>query len=88
MAFSDSTLSGRGAVQREHPGDHRPGSNHFFFDMGNDNLLAFFDFPFLDVDACAEVLGEAAPRGHLCRAGGVWTRLKANLEEAGHRALT
>ena len=33
------------------------GSNHFFFDIGNDNLLAFFDFPGLDVGPYAEVLG-------------------------------
>ena len=34
-----------------------PGSNHFFFDIGHDNLLAFFDFPGLDVGPYAEVLG-------------------------------
>jgi catechol 2,3-dioxygenase-like lactoylglutathione lyase family enzyme len=34
-----------------------PGSNHFFFDIGNHNLLAFFDFPGLDVGEYAEVLG-------------------------------
>ena len=34
-----------------------PGSNHFFFDLGHDNLLAFFDFPGLDVGPYAEVLG-------------------------------
>ncbi len=34
-----------------------PGSSHFFFDIGNGNLLAFFDFPGLDVDPYAEVLG-------------------------------
>jgi catechol 2,3-dioxygenase-like lactoylglutathione lyase family enzyme len=34
-----------------------PGSSHFFFDIGNDNLLAFFDFPGLDVGPYAEVLG-------------------------------
>ncbi len=34
-----------------------PGSTHFFFDIGNDNLLAFFDFPGLDVGPYAEVLG-------------------------------
>jgi catechol 2,3-dioxygenase-like lactoylglutathione lyase family enzyme len=34
-----------------------PGSSHFFFDIGNNNLLAFFDFPGLDVGAYAEVLG-------------------------------
>src|SRR5688572_28309830 len=34
-----------------------PGSSHFFFDIGNGNLLAFFDFPGLDVGRYAEVLG-------------------------------
>jgi catechol 2,3-dioxygenase-like lactoylglutathione lyase family enzyme len=34
-----------------------PGSSHFFFDIGNGNLLAFFDFPGLDVGTYAEVLG-------------------------------
>ena len=33
------------------------GSNHFFFDIGNGNLLAFFDLPGLDLDEYAEVLG-------------------------------
>jgi catechol 2,3-dioxygenase-like lactoylglutathione lyase family enzyme len=33
------------------------GSNHFFFDIGHGNLLAFFDFPGLDVGPYAEVLG-------------------------------
>ena len=33
------------------------GSTHFFFDIGNQNLLAFFDFPGLDVGPYAEVLG-------------------------------
>jgi catechol 2,3-dioxygenase-like lactoylglutathione lyase family enzyme len=33
------------------------GSSHFFFDLGNGNLLAFFDFPGLDVGPYAEVLG-------------------------------
>ena len=32
-------------------------SNHFFFDVGNGNLLAFFDFPGLDLGPYAEVLG-------------------------------
>jgi hypothetical protein len=35
----------------------REGSNHFFFDIGHDNLLAFFDFPGLYVGTYAEVLG-------------------------------
>jgi catechol 2,3-dioxygenase-like lactoylglutathione lyase family enzyme len=34
-----------------------PGSSHFFFDIGNSNLLAFFDFPGLDVGPYQEVLG-------------------------------
>ncbi|HWN35813.1 MAG TPA: VOC family protein [Pseudonocardia sp.] len=34
-----------------------PGSSHFFFDIGNGNLLAFFDFPGLEVGPYAEVLG-------------------------------
>ena len=34
-----------------------PGSSHFFFDIGNGNLVAFFDFPGLDVGTYAEVLG-------------------------------
>ena len=33
------------------------GSNHFFFDLGNGNLLAFFDFPGLDLRPYTEVLG-------------------------------
>jgi catechol 2,3-dioxygenase-like lactoylglutathione lyase family enzyme len=36
--------------------DYR-GSNHFFFDLGNSNLLAFFDFPGLDLGPYQEVLG-------------------------------
>ncbi len=33
------------------------GSNHFFFDIGHGNLLAFFDFPELGLGDYAEVLG-------------------------------
>jgi catechol 2,3-dioxygenase-like lactoylglutathione lyase family enzyme len=33
------------------------GSNHFFFDVGHGNLLAFFDFPGLDLGPYDEVLG-------------------------------
>ena len=32
-------------------------STHFFFDIGNGNALAFFDFPGLDLGPYAEVLG-------------------------------
>ncbi len=33
------------------------GSTHFFFDIGNGNALAFFDFPGLGLERYAEVLG-------------------------------
>ena len=34
-----------------------PGSTHFFFDIGNQNLLAFFDFPGLGLEPVPEGLG-------------------------------
>jgi glyoxylase I family protein len=34
-----------------------PGSSHFFFDIGNRNLLGFFDFPGHDHPAFAETIG-------------------------------
>jgi glyoxylase I family protein len=34
-----------------------PGSTHFFLDIGNDNLLAFFDFPGLGLEPAIEALG-------------------------------
>lgn len=33
-----------------------PGSTHFFFDIGNGNALAFFDFPGLELGPYQEVL--------------------------------
>jgi catechol 2,3-dioxygenase-like lactoylglutathione lyase family enzyme len=58
------------------------GSTHFFFDIGHDNLLAFFDFPELDLGPYAEVLGGLH---HLAISVEPerWERLKARLEEAG-----
>jgi catechol 2,3-dioxygenase-like lactoylglutathione lyase family enzyme len=58
------------------------GSNHFFFDLGNGNLLAFFDLPGLDLAAYAEVLGGLH---HLAISvePGRWARLKANLDRGG-----
>src|SRR3954464_1548091 len=59
-----------------------PGSSHFFFDIGNGNLLAFFDLPGLDLGEYAEVLGGlhhmaiSVDPGH-------WERLRANLDAAG-----
>ena len=58
------------------------GSTHFFFDIGNGNALAFFDFPGLGLDEYTEVLG-----GHHHLAISVepdnWDRLKSKLEAAG-----
>ncbi len=59
-----------------------PGSSHFFFDIGNSNLLAFFDFPGLDVGPYAEVLGGL----HHCAISvdpAHWEGLVDRLEEAG-----
>jgi catechol 2,3-dioxygenase-like lactoylglutathione lyase family enzyme len=60
--------------------DYR-GSNHFFFDIGNHNLIAFFDFPGLDLGPYAEVLGglhhiaiSVEPER--------WQRLRGKLDEA------
>jgi catechol 2,3-dioxygenase-like lactoylglutathione lyase family enzyme len=58
------------------------GSTHFFFDIGNGNALAFFDFPGLGLEEYAEVLG-----GHHHLAISVtrdnWERLKGKLADAG-----
>ncbi len=61
--------------------DYR-GSNHFFFDLGHGNLLAFFDFPGLDLGPYAEVLGglhhiaiSVEPQR--------WEQARSRLDEAG-----
>ena len=58
------------------------GSTHFFFDIGNGNCIAFFDFPGLGLDEYAEVLG-----GHHHLAISVersnWERLRDKLAAAG-----
>ncbi|MBL7501738.1 VOC family protein [Frankia sp. CNm7] len=59
-----------------------PGSSHFFFDIGNGNLLAFFDFPGLDVGPYAEVLG-GLHHVAISVAPDRWRHLVARLEEAG-----
>ena len=62
------------------------GSNHFFFDIGNGNLLAFFDLPGLDLGEYAEVLGglhhiaiSVEPKR--------WEHLRGKLDEAGWEYL-
>jgi catechol 2,3-dioxygenase-like lactoylglutathione lyase family enzyme len=61
--------------------DYR-GSTHFFFDIGNGNALAFFDFPGLGLGPYAEVLGGLQ---HLAIsvAPDTWARLKDKLDAAG-----
>jgi catechol 2,3-dioxygenase-like lactoylglutathione lyase family enzyme len=58
------------------------GSNHFFFDVGNGNLLAFFDLPGLDLGPYAEVLGGLH---HLAISvePSRWRRLRDKLDAAG-----
>ncbi|MDP9861293.1 MULTISPECIES: VOC family protein [Streptosporangium] len=61
--------------------DHR-GSSHFFFDVGNGNLLAFFDFPGLDLGPYKEVLGGLH---HIAISvdPSTWERLRGKLEAEG-----
>ena len=58
------------------------GSTHFFFDIGNGNALAFFDFPGLGLGEYREVLG-----GHHHLAISMphdnWVRIKQKLDGAG-----
>ena len=58
------------------------GSNHFFFDIGNDNLIAFFDFPGLDLGEYEEVLGGLH---HIAISvePSRWEEIRARLDEAG-----
>ena len=59
-----------------------PGSSHFFFDIGNGNLLAFFDFPGLDVGPYAEVLGGLHHMA-ISVEPARWEKLVERLTEAG-----
>lgn len=61
--------------------DYR-GSNHFFFDVGNGNLLAFFDFPGLDLEPYKETLGNV---NHIAISvsPGKWEYLRGKLDAAG-----
>ncbi len=58
------------------------GSNHFFFDIGNGNLLAFFDFPGLGLGPYAEVLG-GLHHISISVEPEAWERLKSKLDEEG-----
>jgi catechol 2,3-dioxygenase-like lactoylglutathione lyase family enzyme len=58
------------------------GSSHFFFDIGNGNLIAFFDLPGLDLGPYAEVLGGLHHMA-ISVEPEHWARLRANLDRAG-----
>jgi len=58
------------------------GSSHFFFDVGNETLLGFFDFPGLGLQPGVESIGAvqhiaiSVPRDR-------WEQLRERLDEAG-----
>jgi glyoxylase I family protein len=58
------------------------GSTHFFFDVGNQTLLGFFDFPGLGLQPRVETIGAvqhiaiSAPRDR-------WEQIRDRLDEAG-----
>jgi catechol 2,3-dioxygenase-like lactoylglutathione lyase family enzyme len=58
------------------------GSSHFFFDIGNGNLLAFFDLPGLELGPYAEVLG-GLHHVAISVEPATWQRLKGRLDVAG-----
>jgi catechol 2,3-dioxygenase-like lactoylglutathione lyase family enzyme len=61
--------------------DYR-GSTHFFFDVGDGNLLAFFDFPGLDLGPYRETLGNV---NHIAISvtAEKWAYLRGKLDAAG-----
>jgi catechol 2,3-dioxygenase-like lactoylglutathione lyase family enzyme len=59
-----------------------PGSSHFFFDIGNGNLLAFFDFPGLDLGPYAEVLG-GLHHVAISVERSLWDQIVRRLDDAG-----
>jgi catechol 2,3-dioxygenase-like lactoylglutathione lyase family enzyme len=58
------------------------GSSHFFFDVGNGNLLAFFDLPGLDLGPYAEVLG-GLHHIAISVTRESWEHLRSKLDDAG-----
>jgi glyoxylase I family protein len=58
------------------------GSSHFFFDIGNKNLLGFFDFPGHDHPEFSETIG-ALQHLAISVSGAHFTAAKAKLDEAG-----
>ncbi len=65
--------------------DYR-GSTHFFFDVGHDNYLAYFDFPGLDLEDYRETLG-GLHHIAISVAPEQWERLVGKLNAAGIETL-
>lgn len=59
-----------------------PGSSHLFFDLGNGNLLGFFDFPGLGLEPYRETIG-AVQHIAISVTPAQFETLKARLDEAG-----
>jgi catechol 2,3-dioxygenase-like lactoylglutathione lyase family enzyme len=59
-----------------------PGSTHLFFDIGQDNSLAFFDFPGLGLGPYAEVLG-GLHHIALSVTPEAWAEARRNLDDVG-----
>ena len=59
-----------------------PGSTHFFFDIGNENLLGFFDFPGLGLGRAEEAIG-GVQHIAISVTNENFEAIKARLEEAG-----
>jgi glyoxylase I family protein len=59
-----------------------PGSTHFFFDLGHETLLGFFDFPGLDLERAPEGFGNVQ---HIAISvpPEVHSRLRERLDERG-----
>jgi catechol 2,3-dioxygenase-like lactoylglutathione lyase family enzyme len=62
------------------------GSTHFFFDIGAQNNLAFFDLPGLELGEYAEVLG-GLHHVAISVTPEKWAHLKAKLDAAGVESL-
>jgi glyoxylase I family protein len=62
------------------------GSTHLFFDIGNNNLLAFFDFPGLGLQPGVESLGSVQHIAISTTAENL-ERVKARLDERGVKYL-
>jgi glyoxylase I family protein len=59
-----------------------PGSTHFFFDLGNNTLLGFFDFPGLGLDQLPEGIG-GVQHFAIAVPPDVHAQLRAKLDKAG-----